>query len=88
MPLFGSIESKHGVNEPGYEPPVDEPITLADDRGGPVGYLEIIGSFMMPIAGVVFAIMRFVDNEVGPGLACLLVGAVGFACWWAFLLVI
>jgi hypothetical protein len=75
-----SIESRHGVDEPGYESPVDEPITLADHHG-PVGYLEIIGSFVLPIAGVIFAIMRFTDEEIGSGLACLLVGALGFACW-------
>jgi hypothetical protein len=85
--LLGSIENKHGVNEPGYEAPVVEPATITDHHG-PIGYLEIIGSFVMPIAGVVFAIMRFADNEVGPGLACLLVGVLGFACWWVLFLVI
>jgi hypothetical protein len=77
---FGSIEGRHGIDRPGYEPPVDEPVTLDDDRG-PVGPIEIIGSFLVPIAGFVFAVMRFADDEVGPGLACLLVGALGFACW-------
>jgi len=87
MRLLGSIENKHGVNEPGYEAPVDEPVTV-EDHHGPIGYLEIIGSFVVPIAGVIFAIMRFADDEVGPGLACLLVGALGFACWWVLLLAI
>lgn len=73
-----SIESKYGVHEPGYEPPVDEPIKLSEDHG-PIGSLEIIGSFMLPIAGVIFAIMRFTDEEIGSGLACLLVGALGFS---------
>jgi nitrate reductase NapE component len=30
--------------------------------------------------------MRLADNEVGPGLACLLVGALGFVCWSLVLL--
>lgn len=87
MSLFGSIEDKHGVNEPGYTPTVDEPIQLADDKG-PIGVLEIVGSVLVPIAGVVFAIMRFADNEVGPGIACLLMSMIGWFCWAIAILVI
>jgi hypothetical protein len=84
MQPFKSIEGRHGVNEPGYEPPRDEPVALheGDKHVGPV---EIIGSLLVPIAGIVFAIMRFADNEVGPGLACLLTGIVGMAGWLAVL---
>ena len=87
MKFLRSIESKHGVELPGYEPPVEEEPTFSDDE--PFGALEIIGSFVFPIAGIVFAIMRFADEEIGPGLACLLIGALGFVCWWIlFFLVI
>ena len=79
--LFGSIEARHGVDEPGYRLPVDEPVALIrEDRRG-VGPLEIVGSLLIPIAGLVFAIMRLSDDEVGPGFACLLVGVVGAFCW-------
>jgi hypothetical protein len=102
MKPFGSIEERHGVNEPDYEPPDDDrplgryetvvgalvtPFSLIyrqraiERESNKVGALEIVGSLALPIAGVVFAMMRFVDNEVGPGLACLLAGIVGWSCW-------
>lgn len=87
MRVLRSIEDKHGVELPGYEAPVEEEPTPADHRG-PLGPLEIIGSFVIPIAGIVFAIMRFADEEIGPGLACLLIGAVGFVFWFWLLLTI
>jgi hypothetical protein len=80
MRLFGSIEDRHGVDEPDYELPVDEPVAIPEEDKR-VGPLEIIGSLVIPPAGVVFAIMRFASNEVGPGFACLLTGIVGWFCW-------
>jgi hypothetical protein len=80
MRLFRSIEEKHGVDQPGYAPALEcsyEP-RPEDHR---VGATEILGSLIIPIAGLVFAIMRFADDEVGPGLACLLTGAIGTAVW-------
>jgi hypothetical protein len=80
MPLFGSIEKKTGVEEPGYEPPIDDaPVEAPDETS--FGWLEVIGSLLIPIAGVVFAIMRFVREEVGKGLACLLLALIGFYVW-------
>jgi hypothetical protein len=75
-----SIESKHGVDEPGYEPPIhDIEITTPDETE--FGALEIIGSLVLPVVGIAFAVMRFAREEVGKGFACLLMGALGAAVW-------
>jgi hypothetical protein len=31
MSRFGSIEKRYGVDEPGYHPPVDEPVRIPDE---------------------------------------------------------
>jgi len=85
--LFGSIEDKHGVHDPAYEPPVEQAASIIEHKDG-FGALEIIGCLLIPIGGVVFAIMRFADEEVGAGLACLLMGALSAAGWFALLLLL
>lgn len=85
--LFGSIEDRHGVDEPGYEPPAPEHAQIVEHKDK-FGAVEIIGCLLIPIGGVIFAIMRFADEEVGAGLACLLMGALSAAGWFALLLLL
>lgn len=85
---WSSIETKRGVNEPGYEPPVDEPVEIADERGKPVNGWEVLGSLLFPILALPFAIMRFSHSEYGPGIACLLLGFLGATLWWVALAVL
>jgi hypothetical protein len=76
-----SIESKHGVDEPGYKPPIDRHIVeVIDDEpiGNSLSPLEAIVSLVIPIAGIGLAIWRFGRNNVGPGIADLMLGALGF----------
>jgi hypothetical protein len=77
-----SIESKHGVDEPDYVPPVDRHVVEVanvkpvDDTLGP---LEAIVALLIPIAGFGLAIWRFGRGNVGPGIADLMLGGFGFA---------
>lgn len=45
----------------------------------------IIAALLMPIIGVIIAIVLFVRNEVGPGLAALVASGLGFVIALAIL---
>jgi hypothetical protein len=79
---FGrSIEARLGVEEPGYQVP-DEPADVAREQPrGALGAIEIIGGLVFPLAGFIFAVMRFSDEEIGRGLACALIAVLGSAAW-------
>jgi hypothetical protein len=76
-----SIESKHGVDEPDYAPPERLAVEAADEVepiGDSINLFEAIVSLVIPIAGLGLAIWRFGRNNVGPGIADLLLGGLGF----------
>lgn len=75
-----SIEDRHGVDAPDYEPPAEAVIEIPEEATG-FGALEVVGSILMPIAGIGFAILRFSDEEIGRGLACLLLAGLGVSIW-------
>ncbi len=76
-----SIESKHGVDEPGYVPPARRAVEVGEDEpiGDSINLFEATVSLVIPIAGLGLAIWRFGRNNVGPGIADLMLGALGFA---------
>ncbi len=45
----------------------------------------IVAGLLLPIVGVVIAIVLFVRNEIGPGLAALLASGLGFVIASAYL---
>jgi hypothetical protein len=51
----------------------------------PLAAWGILAGLLLPIVGVVIAIVLFVRNEIGPGLAALLASGLGFAIAIAYL---
>jgi hypothetical protein len=76
-----SIESKHGMDKPDYEP-VERRVVrdedFVDDISHTLGPLETVTAFLIPFAGFLLAIWRFGRGDIGPGMADLMIGAVGF----------
>jgi hypothetical protein len=76
-----------GVEEPGYQVP-DEPADVAlEQPRGALGAIEIVGGLVFPLAGIIFAVMRFSDEEIGRGLACVSIAALGCAAWVIVLMI-
>ena len=79
-----SIEDRYGVDDPGYQPPVREPVEIVEpDPGRPLSVEDGVWIVFVPIWGVVMAVKYFTRERVGLGLASLLLAAVGFAAWSA-----
>jgi hypothetical protein len=59
--LFGSIEGRHGVHEPDYQPPADEPVRVSPETDSHrIRPLEAIVAFVFPLIGLGLSIWRFV----------------------------
>ncbi len=68
-----SIESRHGVDDPGYEyvePEAPQPDTKEWEHT--MGPVEALVALLIPIAGLGLAIWRFGRGDIGPGFANLL----------------
>lgn len=78
---LSSIEDRAGVDDPNYQPP-DDPDEF-DDQPEPheLGVLEAIIGFLVPIVGLLLAVWRFGRNDIGPGLALLLLAILGAAAY-------
>jgi hypothetical protein len=77
--MLMSIESKHGVEEPGYrykERSAVEPVVR--EWGHTLTIHEVFAAFLLPISSFGFAIWRFGRGDVGPGAANLLLGVIGW----------
>jgi hypothetical protein len=79
MKLLGSIEKRHGMDEPGYTPPVDRPV-IPSSESRP-GWSDALWSLLVPIFGVVIGLKHLFRERVGAGLACLLLAGGGYAAW-------
>lgn len=78
--LFRTIETRRGVEDPAYQPPERAPdVGLPDETG--FSALELAASLVFPFAAVVFAVLRFSREQVGKGLALLLIGLVSTGLW-------
>ncbi len=87
MTRFGSIESRHGVDEPGYVPPEREVVELDQSEiGHSLSLLEATVAALIPLAGLGLAVWRFGRNDIGPGFADLLMACFGTALWLALAL--
>jgi hypothetical protein len=82
MKPWGSIEKRHGVDEPGYEPPVDRPV-IPSPVVRPGNVSDALWSLLVPAFGVVVGLKHLFRERVGAGLACLLLAAIGAAGWSA-----
>jgi hypothetical protein len=79
MHLGGSIESKHGIDEPRYEySEADRPGRRPKEWSHSLSFVEVAAAFLLPISSLGFAIWRFGRGDIGPAFANLLLGAVGF----------
>jgi hypothetical protein len=79
MGPFRSIEDRHGVNEPGYEPPVEPTYEIApitDSRT--LSLLEAFVVLTFPALGVGLSVWRFGRGDVGPGIADLMLSLIGW----------
>lgn len=77
---FRTIEQRRGVDQPGYQPPVDRASFPGQEDKG-FGWTDALGALLVPLWGLWRAIRRFARREVGPGLACLLCAGVGVFGW-------
>lgn len=61
MRPFSTIEDKHSVNEPGYEPPVDQPVELdPPERDPPAPFMpNLAGAIIASLGGIIVAIAPF-----------------------------
>jgi hypothetical protein len=76
-----SIEDKHGVNEPDYTPSPrhdDDHDRGAEGAGHTLDGLEAFVAFVVPFAALGIAIWRFGRGDVGPGIANLILGGLGY----------
>ena len=79
MSLFGSIENKHGMNDPDYEySEPDAPRLNTKEWGHTLNIYEVLAAFLLPISSLGFAIWRFGRGDIGPGFANLMLGTIGF----------
>ncbi len=77
--MFKSIEERAGVNQEGYQPPVDQAVVEAPCKA--FDWIDVLWCLIFPPFGVVAAIKRLIREEVGPGLAYLVLAVVGFAAY-------
>jgi hypothetical protein len=76
--LFASIESRHGIEDPGYTPPLESPeVEPGDEWGHKLRFWEAVLAIAVPVIGLGMAIWRFGRGDMGPGVADLLLGMVG-----------
>lgn len=73
MGPFRRLEDKHGVDEPGYEPPTDE-IAVESKVEPPADHMlrtGIVWAILIPFVGVILAIRLWARERVGQGFAVL-----------------